>query len=271
MKIESKDNPKIKHLKKLYSSRKARDKESLFVIEGVRGCVDAVMGELADGNVVFEIEGIFYTEKSVRNYEEYLPTYLFDNMPESKKFEITEDLAAKISDTSTSQGVFVVAKKTDKAFDDGVIKSEGKYIILDNLQDPGNLGTMLRTSDAVGVDGVILTGECVDLYNPKVVRSAVGSLPRVNIYIEKDYERVLSAFKCAGIKTAAAVVSGGISITDYDFSKGCAVVIGNEGRGLADDRVKLCDDKVTIQMRGHMDSLNAAVAGTIFLWEMMKK
>ena len=264
MYISARDNPKIKELKKLYSSKKYRDEKGLFVIEGMRGCVDAVKS--AENGLI--IRKVFFVKKSLENYEDYLHTEIFEKVARENLFEITEEIAEKISDTGTSQGIFVVAEKTDKNF--SAVKSGGKYLILDNLQDPGNLGTMVRTADAVGVDGVILTGNCVDLYNPKTVRSAVGSLPRVNIFIEKNFTKVTEIFRKAGIKTVAAVVRDGVNISDYDFSGGCAVVIGNEGRGLCDENVSLCDEKVTIKMRGNMDSLNAAVAGTIFLWEMTK-
>lgn len=266
--ITGKDNPKIKELKKLYSSKKEREKQGLFVIEGMRGCIDAVMSCVLDK--ILDIFAVFYVKDAVEYYSEYLPVYLLDEIPPENKFEITRDIAEKISETKTSQGIFVVAKKLDKSFSEDIIAPNGKYLILDDLQDPGNLGTMLRTADAAGVDGVVLTGECVDMYNPKVVRSSMGSLPRINVYIEKDYEKALDILKSCNIKISAAVVEGGTSISKYDFSGGHGVVIGNEGKGLAHDKVQLCDDKITIEMRGHMDSLNAAVAGTIFLWEMMK-
>lgn len=266
MYISSRDNPKIKRLRKLYSSKKARESEGLFVIEGIRGCVDAAACALFHNSL--KIAELYYVADSVEAYSKYLPTYYFDDIDGEKKFEITPEIAAKISDTEISQGVFIVAERVDKQFGVRCVRKDGRYIVLDNLQDPGNLGTMLRTSDAVGVDGVILTGNCVDLYNPKVVRSAVGSMPRLNIYIEKSCENALKILKNRGIRTIAAVVKDGIPITDYDFSGGCAVVVGNEGRGLAHESVRLCDDAVTIKMKGNIDSLNAAVAGTIFLWEM---
>lgn len=268
MVIKGKDNPKIKELKKLYSLKKERDKQGLFVIEGMRGCIDAVMSCVLDK--LINISAVFYVKESLDNYSDYLPTYLLDDISDEKKFEITYELAEKISENKTSQGIFIIAEKLDKEFCSEKIKKDGKYLILDDIQDPGNLGTMIRTADASGIDGIVLTGNCVDLYNPKVIRSTMGSLPRVNVYISKSYEKTLEMFKNCGIKTAAAVISGGISVVDYDFSGGCAVIIGNEGRGLANDKVKLCEDKVTIDMRGNIDSLNAAVAGTIFLWEMQR-
>lgn len=268
MVITSKDNPKIKQLAKLYSNRKYRRETGLFVIEGIRGCTDAVLDDVEHDGLI-KVEAIYYTEGAF-DLLDWFPKVL-KQLPEDKKYVITREIADKISDTDSCQGVFVTAKMLDKPFSEDVLKKGGRYLILDELQDPGNLGTMIRTSDAVGLDGIVLTGNCVDLYNPKTVRSAVGSMPRVDIFIEKDFEKVSEIFAVKGIRTAAAVIDGGENILRYDFSKGCAVVIGNEGRGLAHDHVKLCSDKVSIAMHGHIDSLNAATAATIFLWEMTRR
>ena len=263
--ITSKDNPKIKQLCKLYSSRKYRREAGLFVIEGVRGCADAVLDDVEHGGLI-KVEGVFYTEQAFEDLDGF-PAVL-SRLPESRRFVITPEIATKVSDTGTSQGVFVTAKVLDEPLSARALKAGGKYLILDGLQDPGNLGTMIRTADAVGLSGVVLAGDCVDLYNPKTVRSAVGSMPRVDIFIERDFRRVTELFAEKGIRTAAAVVSGGTDVRSFDFSGGCAVVIGNEGRGLAHDHVALCSDSVTIKMNGHIDSLNAATAAAIIMWEM---
>ena len=268
MVITSKENPKIKQLAKLYSNRKYRRETGLFVIEGIRGCTDALVDSTLNGGRM-EIEGIYYLEELFEGVmaENKRELELLD---ESRRFVITREIADKISDTDSCQGIFVAAKMLDKKFSEDTLKKGGKYLILDEVQDPGNLGTMIRTSDAVGLDGIVLAGNCVDLYNPKTVRSAVGSMPRVDIFVEKDFERVTEAFRLKGIPTAAAVISGGVNVLKFDFSGGCAVVIGNEGRGLAVSHVALCSDKVSIAMHGHIDSLNAATAATIFLWEMTR-
>lgn len=267
MVITSKDNPRIKQLAKLYSNRRYRRENGLFVIEGIRGCVDAVLDDVENGGII-SVEGVYYVEGTFDNELEWFPEKL-EKLGENKIFVITREIADKISDTESCQGIFVVAKCMDMPFSEEALKAGGKYLILDELQDPGNLGTMIRTCDAMGLDGIVLAGNCVDLYNPKTVRSAVGSMPRVDIFVEKDFERVAETFALKGIPTAAAVIEGGMNVMKYDFSKGCAVVIGNEGRGIPKAHVEMCRDKVSIAMKGrHIDSLNAAAAATIFLWEM---
>lgn len=267
MRISSKENPRIKQYARLAADKRYRRETGLFVIEGMRSCVDAVR-EFLGGRL--EIEAVFYVPEMARKYASLGALELFGQLAEDIGFEISEQVSQKMSVEGSSQGAFVVARRLDREFGENALKSGGRYLVLDNLQDPGNLGTMLRTADAVGIDGVVLTGNCVELYNPKVVRSAMGSMPRINIYIENDLARVTDAFRENGIRSAAAVVKGGVDIKEHDFSGGCAVVIGNEGRGLSDEAAALCDDRVTISMNGNIDSLNAAAAGTIFLWEMTR-
>ncbi|MBQ8965118.1 RNA methyltransferase [Ruminococcus sp.] len=269
MVITSKDNPKIKQLAKLYSNRRYRRETGLFVIEGIRGCVDAVLDDVEHGGLI-KVEAVYYVEGTFDNEFEWFPEKL-EKLGGNRIFTMTREIAGRISDTDSCQGIFVTAKCMDKPFSEEALKAGGRYLILDELQDPGNLGTMIRTSDAMGLDGIVLSGNCVDLYNPKTVRSAVGSMPRVDIFVEKDFAKVTDTFALKGIPTAAAVIGGGTDVLEYDFTDGCAVVIGNEGRGLTKEHADMCSSKVTISMHGHIDSLNAATAATILLWEMTRR
>lgn len=264
--ISSKDNPRIKRLAALLSSKKQRTAEGVFVIEGVRGCVDAVRESL-DG--LLEIEAFFYSEEAKAGFENRLDTGVYDSLDDKKVFVITKEIAAKVSLEGNTQGAFVIARVVHKPVPDTL--DGNRYVVLDNLQDPGNLGTVLRTADAVGADGVILTNNCVELYNPKVIRSTMGSISRINIYIENSFERTVSVLKDSGISCIAAVVRNGSLLSSYHFGRKCAVFIGNEGRGLSDEHTALCDDRVTIDMHGRLDSLNASVAAAIIMWEMSKE
>ena len=264
--ISSKDNPKIKRLVKLLTSKKERVSEEAFVIEGMRACVDAV-SECLEGYL--EIDALFYVNEAKESYSDRLNTSVFDRLDESRCFEIPRELADKISLEGNTQGAFVIAKSVHKSL---AQKLDGRrYVVLDNLQDPGNLGTILRTADAVGADGVILTNNCADVYNPKVIRSTMGSISRVNIYIEQSFEKVISVLKSSGIAALAAVVRNGKMLSSYRFDDKCAIVIGNEGRGMSEEHTELCDDRVTIDMHGRLDSLNASVAAAVIMWEMSKE
>lgn len=267
MLISSKDNANIKSLVKLISSKKERAEKGEFVVEGMRNCIDMVM---AYENDEVEISALFYTAKALEKYKELLPTDCFNTVPQNISFEITEELSQRISQGEGSQGVFVIVKKLDKILNCDTIDLNGKYVILDNIQDPGNLGTILRTADAMGASGVVLCNNCCDLYNPKVVRSAMGSLSRVSVYVENSFENAIDVFKKCSVPVVASVINGGEDISSFDFPKSCAVVIGNEGRGMPKEHVKLCDKSVTIAMKGNINSLNAATAATIIMWEMFR-
>ena len=264
--ISSKDNPKIKRLAALLSNKKHRAAEGVFVIEGVRGCVDAV-NESLEG--LLEIESLYYVKESLNDFEGRLGDGVFESLEDSKKIEITDELARKVSLEGNTQGAFVVAKAVHKPLPD--VLEGRRYVVLDNIQDPGNLGTVLRTADAVGADGVILANNCTELYNPKVIRSTVGSICRVNVYIEKSFERAAAVLKASGVSVIAAVVRNGQMLSSYHFPDRCAVVIGNEGRGLCDEHIAACDESVTIDMHGRLDSLNASVAAAVIMWEMSKE
>ena len=147
----------------------------------------------------------------------------------------------------------------------------GIYVVLVGIQDTGNLGTVIRTADAMGLSAVI-TVNCCDLYNPKTIRSTMGSLFRMTV-IDGDKEQVFGALKQADIKTYAAVVdTDAVSVTEcgFDKNKGRAIFIGNEGNGLPDDVAAMCDCRVTIKMCGSVNSLNAASAASILMWELVR-
>ena len=159
----------------------------------------------------------------------------------------------------------MVYKKAEGRFDE-----DSPHIVLHHPSDSGNLGTILRTADALGLDGVIYSASC-DIYSPKVVRATMGSLFRVPLCCVPDIAPVLEACRCAGVETCAAVVSGAAELVGQcRFSGGTAIVIGNEGNGLPETVADACDRRVTIPMHGTIESLNAAMAAGIILWEVQR-
>ncbi len=261
--ISSADNEKIKLYKRLSADKKLRRKEQLFTVEGARLTADAAAEAI-------ELHCVFFTENAMKKYSEALEL-LFSKYSKKTFSMISEELAASLSDTQMSQGIFAICRMpmTDNAAQYAKMRSGGKYIILDNIQDPGNMGTMLRTADACGIDAII-TCNCCDVYNPKTVRSAMGSLMRVNI-IDDDIGNAVLNLKNAGIAVYAAVIdSSAVSLTECDFSKGGAVMIGNEGNGLPREHSALADVPLTIKMHGTINSLNAAMAAGIIMWELSK-
>ena len=148
----------------------------------------------------------------------------------------------------------------------GVLLENGKYVVLYGLQDPGNVGMIIRTADALGMDGIIMSGSC-DLYSPKVIRSTMGSVFRMNICIENDSEKLFDILSQGGITACASVIDKDAEkITQCGFEGGQAVFIGNEGNGLPADIAQRCKQKVIIPMHGNINSLNAAMAAGILMY-----
>lgn len=255
--ITSKDNPNIKLFRKLTESKKCRRETGMFPLEGIRLISDAILENA-------ELHSVFVTESYLAKQGEAL------NFPSgTSRFVITDELGKSISDTSSAQGVFAICKAVPKLHFSQTIQRGGRYLLLCSIQDPGNLGTIIRTADAVGLDGVFLS-ECCELYNPKVIRSTMGSLFRLNVS-EADFEEIFRLFVERGVPTYAAVVNGDVvSLTDCDFTEGGAVLIGNEGNGLPNDIAERCTKKLTIKMNGNINSLNAAMAAGIIMWELVK-
>jgi len=253
--ITSKDNPTIKLYRKLSDSKKSRKENGLFVLEGLRLCFDS--------SAVSMIELLIITETAYKKYSDKLSGI------EKNIMKISDELGDKLSDTVNTQGVFAICKIPEKTELIDFVNHNGKYIVLDSLQDPSNVGTIIRTADALGIDGVVLC-KCCDLYNPKVIRGTMGSVFRIKT-IETDFEKLISEFRLKNITSFAAVVDKSVkSLVECDFSGGCAAIIGNEGNGLSEESIELCDEKFTIKMQGSIESFNASTAATIILWEMSK-
>lgn len=270
--ITSSENPNIKLYRNLADSKKRRRESGMFTIEGVRLVSDALAENV-------KLHSVFVTESCMEKIlrgETVIQREALDftvgrsNTDGTEVFLIPDGIGDKMSSTDNSQGIFAVCCGLDKPPISDTIKNGGKYIFLHRIQDPGNLGTIIRTADAVGVDAVFLA-ECCDLYNPKAVRSTMGSLFRVNVY-EVGFDEAFQIFENRDIPTFAAVVDGNAeSLTDCDFSRGGAVLIGNEGNGLPKEVSDMCGKRITIKMNGNINSLNAAMAAGIIMWELTKR
>ncbi len=257
--LTSKDNAQIKNVIKLQKSAAHRRRSGFFVAEGLRVCEDAMRSGA-------QIEALFLTENALqKNGEvcEKLCAYA------GRAYTLPSELFAHISDTQTPQGVLGVIKTLDKSAHFDTINNGGKFLALDNVQDPNNLGTILRSAEAFGVSGVILSADCCDVYNPKVVRGSMGAVFRLPILIEGSLPEWFARYP--QLNTYAAVVdSDAKRVTEITFKEPCAVVIGNEGNGIRPGTVAACRHSITIPMNGKAESLNASVAAAILIWEMVK-
>lgn len=256
--ITSKDNPIIKLYQKLSSSKKERLQYGLFVLEGLRIVEDALKEES-------RITHLIITESAEEKFGE---TLFQADLRNTKTIVISNELGNKIAQTTQTQGVFAIcgipAEKKPE------LVENGKYTVLFGLQDPGNVGMIIRTADALGMDGIIMSGSC-DLYSPKVIRSTMGSVFRMSISIVNDTEELFGLLRENGITTCASVIDKDAErITECGFGGGQAVFIGNEGNGLPEEISRKCDRRITIPMCGSINSLNAAMAAGIMMWELSK-
>ena len=257
--VTSKDNPQIKNAVKLKKSAKHRRQSGCFIAEGARVCVDAVLSGA-------EIVTLFVTESARKKNPE---AYESISGCAQNVCLVTPELFSVISDTQNPQGFLCVIKTLDKSSDFDTIKIGGKFLALDNVQDPNNLGTILRSAEAFGVNGVVMSSDCCDVFNPKVVRGSMGAVFRVPVLTVDS----LSAWFIDNpqLNTYAAVVdSSAEKVTEICFQEPCAVVVGNEGNGIRPETASSCRHKITIPMNGKAESLNASVAAAILIWEMVK-
>lgn len=255
--IKSRENHRLKELAKLCSSRRARRESRLFVLEGVRLCLDALSNGIRPKEAYLTREGLERLGGNVNLIEAACEAC----------FLIDGAAAEKLSDTKHPQGIFLLCEMNQNVPSGSLCISRG-ILILSSLQDPGNVGTIFRSADAFGLGGVVLSADCPDPYSPKVLRSAMGSVFRLPFRIEEDLPAYLGRLRLQEVPVYAAALSEqSVSILDLPL-QGAAVVIGNEGNGLSDSVLAACEKKVTIPISARCESLNAAVAAAIFAWEI---
>ena len=253
--ITSKDNPLIKFVSGLQSSSKQRKESKLFVLEGLRICDDAYQNNI-------KFDKLIVTKTALEKHKIYID--MFKKISDSC-YVLREDLFKKISDTNSPQGIIAVANIPENSCN---VSSTGRYIALENLSDPSNLGAIARTAEALGVDGIIMSSDSCDPYSPKSLRSSMGTLLRLPLYITNN---IIEFSTQNNLRTLACVVdSTAQDISSVDFSDGDVLLIGNEANGLSDFTKSNAQKCITIKMRGKAESLNAAAAAAIGMWEMVK-
>ena len=254
-KITSKTNQIIKDTKKLITSSSARHTQGLFVLEGARLCFDVL-------NSVYKVKCLLVTEKLYSKYADEV-----DALAEvsDSAYLITDEISQKLSDTTTPQGIFAVCRMENNS---GALGR--KVLALDRVQDPSNVGAIIRTGEALGIDSVILYDSC-DIYNPKALRASMGSSLRMNTVFTENLEDTLTELKGEYAVYATVPSSDAVNITTLDFSAPSICVIGNEANGVEENVKAVSDKLITIPMKGKAESLNASVAASVVMWEMMRE
>lgn len=258
--LTSKNNEKIRSAVAVRDSSKTRRESGMFFLEGARLCSDAA----ENGIKIFRT---FLSKTARRKYGDRCKSIV--NASE-EVYEISDEVAAKLSDTQNPQGIFAVCR-TPKRSDCASLKSDGKYLMLENVQDPSNLGAISRTAEALGIDGLIVCGGC-DIYNPKALRASMGSALRLNIVTAESAAEVIAEADGKGMMTLASTPDrNSVKITDIGTDGGIVCVVGNEGNGVTEKTMEACRMRVTIPMGGRAESLNAATAAAILIWEMVRE
>lgn len=258
MLITSKDNEFIKHLKKL-KEKKYREEYSEFIVEGIKMIQEAI-------DEGAEIKHIIICD-DCKTQGSFSSEFLYE-IAKYNCVYVTEKIFSGITDVMNPQGILAVIDKKNKS--DDIDYNANLFLILDDIQDPGNMGTILRTADSINLKQIIVSKGTADCYNPKVVRSTMGAIFRVNVIECEELKKIIKEMKKRKIKVYATDLATNKSIYDADYKKS-AIVIGNEANGVSKEILELADEKIKIPMTGKTESLNAAVATGIILYEAVRK
>ncbi len=257
--ITSRTNSKIKNIVSLVNNKKERLQKNLFVIEGFKILKEAINNKI-------EIESILLTEDFWQANKYELNLILTNNM---NIVIITYDICKKISNNVTPQGIFAICKIPSLTSLKTVIGNGKNILMIVGLQDVGNFGTIIRTANALGVDYILTSKDCPDIYSCKVLRSAMGAAFSIPVVVVDDVVKTMEMFKNNGFSLyASAVTDDCENIKDVVFDKKSVVVVGNEGNGLSSQVINCCDYTIKIPMVKKANSLNVAVATGILLWEL---
>ena len=226
----------------------------VFVVEGPKMSFEAPYDWVS---AVYMSESFFNDDRFKEEKKRFLD-----------KTEIVSDSVFKsMSDTQTPQGVLAIVKMPHYEIDELFKGDKTELLVLESIQDPGNLGTMIRTGEGAGVSGIIMNRTTVDIFNPKTVRSTMGSLYRVPFYITDDLPETIEYAKSKGVSLYAAHLKGKCSYDRPDYTGACGFMIGNEGNGLSDEIADMADTYIRIPMEGAVESLNAAISATLLMYE----
>lgn len=252
--ISSGNNKIVKEIIALMKKAKLRNEKGLFIAEG-----EKIFTEL-DIDI---IDSIYMSESYFLNIGDKIK-YKFAS---KKQYIFSDKIFKQLSDTSTPQGILAICKQNNFGFDE-ILKNSSTFIILEGLQDPGNLGTIFRTAEASNIDAIILDKNSTDIYKPKVVRAAMGAISRVkHIYVD-DLPFCIKQLKENKIKIYAAHLCAKKYYDKYTYPRKLAFMIGNESKGLSDDISDLADEYVKIPIYNKAESLNAAIAASILMYEL---
>lgn len=254
--ITSFSNPRVKQVVQWQSKARERKKDDIFLAEGIKMYEEAPEASVKDVYIIEE------TLKKMQQDEK-----MAQKLNRTGYELVSAEVFQKMSDTQTPQGVLTVLKRPKYQLDDLLKVKDPMFVILEDLQDPGNLGTIVRTGEGAGVSAVIMSKNTVDIFNPKTIRATMGSIYRVPFLYVDSMEETIQSLHKTGVKTYAAHLKGETYYDSFSFAKGCAFLIGNEGNGLKKETADIASSYLKIPMEGQVESLNAAIATSLLMYE----
>lgn len=258
--LTSTSNRQVKNVMALAKKTKARKEQGLFLVEGMKMFREMPRGWLEKAYVSETFAaGTLMEEVCAVCTPEVVENRVFEHM----------------SGTCSPQGILALVRQPQKNLEE-MYHGAGDsgpafFLLLEAIQDPGNLGTILRTAEASGCSGVIMSRDTVDIYNPKVIRSTMGAVYRVPFFYVESLAEAARDLKQKGLKVYAAHLEGAVDFRNPDYRKPCACLVGNEGRGLTDELSGLADGRIKIPMAGQAESLNAAVSAALIMYEVQRQ
>jgi len=256
--ITSKDNELIKHIRKL-KDKKYRDESNEYVVEGVKLVEEAVKENA-------KIKQIIVCEDTTRTYE--IPTHIMLEIAKYECISVSDKIFNIITQVTNPQGIMAIIEKN--AQNAKIDYTQDIIVVLDDVQDPGNLGTILRTVDSIGLNQIIVSKGTADAFNSKVVRSTMGAIFRIKIIEVENLAQAIKEMKKHHFKLMVTSLQTKNSIYDIDFYKKI-IVIGNEANGVSKEIQDMADEKAKIPMLGRTESLNASVAAGVVMYEYVRQ
>ena len=260
--ITSRANAQMKYLVRLQEKGSARREDRVYVCEG-RKLFREVL-QYARGSIV----KAYFSESFYEQWKAEGGEALLEGVAREL---VADAVFAAVSGTVTPQGVLAVVRQPEYSMEDMLKGDSVRLLLLENLRDPGNLGTILRTAEGAGMDGVILSRESVDLFNPKVIRSTMGAIYRMPFYYAPDFYGMLQELARCGVTVFAAHLEGSEEYDAVRFPQRTALLIGNEANGLTEQACRLAAGRLRIPMEGSVESLNAAVAAALLMYETYRQ
>lgn len=258
--ITSIANQKVKKIVKWRNKAKERNQDKVFLAEGFK------MYEEAPNN---RIQEVYVSQDFLEKAEK--KENLRKKLKETGYEIVTSEVFEKMSDTQTPQGILMVLQQPKYYFEELLKEKNPLFLILEDLQDPGNLGTIIRTGEAAGVTGILLAGETVDIFNPKTVRATMGAIYRVPFVYVPEIQTAIQNLHDRKVHTYAAHLQGEKIYYQTSFRESTAFLIGNEGNGLKKSTADMAQEYLKIPMEGKIESLNAAVAASLLMYEAYKQ